>query len=121
MRNDVSAEPDRVANTVVMGAEHLGQLLAAISSRGYELVGPTVQEGAIVYDRLNSGHDLPRGWTDEQEPGKYRLTRRADQAYFAYNVGPHSWKKFLHPPEVLLWKSEREGTALLRRPAFRNL
>jgi sulfhydrogenase subunit beta (sulfur reductase) len=103
-------DPLQVGNIVVMEAEHLGQLLAAISSCGYELVGPTVQEGAIVYDRLNSVHDLPRGWTDEQEPGKYRLTRREDRAYFSYNVGPHSWKKFLHPPEALLWKCEREGT-----------
>lgn len=28
---------------------------------------------------------------------------------FGYVVGPHSWKKFLHPPEQRLWRAERQG------------
>jgi len=86
-------------------------LVDALTRRGYRVVGPTVREGAIVYDELRSVEDLPRGWTDEQDGGKYRLKRRADEALFGYVVGPHSWKKFLHPPVQRLWSATREGSS----------
>ena len=52
--------------------------------------------------------DLPIGWGDEQEAGYYRLKRRADQAYFGYNLGPHSWKKYLFPPKEKLWSARKQ-------------
>ncbi len=56
--------------------------------------------------------DLPAGWTDEQEGGHYRVRRREDAALFGYNVGPHAWKRFLHPPLLRLWRAERTGDGL---------
>ncbi len=76
---------------------------------GYTLVGPTVRDGAIVYDQIASLSDLPIGWIDEQDGGKYRLKRRDDQALFGYVVGPHSWKQFLHVPALRLWQAKRNG------------
>jgi len=89
-----------------MEAHHLDELIQALTRRGYEVVGPTIREGAIVYDRLASAKDLPVGWTDEQEGGTYRLKQRGDKALFGYAVGPHSWKQFLHPPTVRLWRAD---------------
>ena len=97
---------------VVLRAENFQGLLDALKARGYQILGPTVRDGAIVYDELGSISDLPIGWTDEQEGGKYRLKKRADQAFFGYAVGPHSWKKYLHPPVVRLWTASRNGTGL---------
>lgn len=94
---------------LVLGREDFRGLLDALKTRGYQVIGPTVRDGAIVYDELNSISDLPIGWMDEQEGGKYRLLKRADQAFFGYAVGPHSWKKYLHPPVVRLWKASRDG------------
>ncbi len=74
------------------------------------MIGPTVRDGAIVYDELASAADLPVGWTDEQDGGTYRLRKRSDTALFGYVVGPHSWKQFLHPPAVRLWQADRLGT-----------
>jgi Fe-S-cluster-containing hydrogenase component 2 len=71
------------------------------------LIGPVIRDGAIVYDELGTAADLPVGWTDEQNPGAYRLKKRQDEALFGYTVGPHSWKKFLHPPVLRLWKAKR--------------
>jgi formate hydrogenlyase subunit 6/NADH:ubiquinone oxidoreductase subunit I len=82
-------------------------LMHALEKRGYEIVGPTIREGAIVYDKISSAAELPVGWTDEQEAGSYRLKRRADQALFGYAVGPQSWKKFLYPPVLRLWSATR--------------
>jgi ferredoxin len=92
--------------------EHFQQLLNALAGEGYRLLGPTVRDGAIVYDDLSAVADLPIGWTDEQDGGTYRLKRRDDNALFGYAVGPHSWKKFLHPPTVRLWQARREATGL---------
>ena len=86
-----------------------GPLFQALTRRGYQVVGPTVRDGAIVYDRLESAGELPAGWTDEQAPGRYRLARHADEALFAYAVGPTSLKGHLHPAEVRLLSAERRG------------
>jgi len=93
----------------VLQASQLGKLLEAVRRKGYEVIGPAVRDGAIVYDKLGSVKDLPAGWTDEQEAGRYRLKRRNDEALFGYAVGPQSWKKYLHPADVLLWSAERQG------------
>ena len=82
-------------------------LLDALVKRGYTVVGPTLRDGAIVYDELRSEADLPIGWTDEQEGGTYRLKRRDDEALFGYAVGPQSWKQFLFPPSSHLWTAKR--------------
>jgi sulfhydrogenase subunit beta (sulfur reductase) len=58
--------------------------LRALLSQGYDLIGPTIREGGIVYDQVASTLDLPVGWTDEQQGGKYHLKRREDDAYFGY-------------------------------------
>ncbi len=87
----------------------LHYLFEALAGRGYRIVGPTVRDGAIVYDTLTAVEDLPVGYTDEQDGGTYRLKPRNDTAVFGYAVGPHSWKKFLHPPVIRLWRARREG------------
>ena len=81
------------------------RLLKALSDRGHTIVGPTVRDQAIVYDEIRSAADLPVGWTDEQDGGRYRLRRRGDEALFGYAVGPHSWKKYQLPPQAKLWEA----------------
>ena len=73
------------------------------------MLGPTVRDGAIVYDDLESAAELPVGWTETQDAGTYRLERRPDQARFGYAVGPHSWKQFLFPARVRLWRARRQN------------
>ena len=80
------------------------RLFEALRARGHTIVGPTVRDQAIVYDEVRSVADLPVGWTDEQEAGRYRLRRREDEALFGYAVGPHSWKQYQLPAEVTVWK-----------------
>jgi len=92
---------------VVFESNALDQLLDAIKRRGFRLVGPMIRDGAICYDDLSSADDLPEGWTDEQDAAHYRLKKRDDDALFGYNVGPHSWKKYLFPPYARLSPPER--------------
>jgi sulfhydrogenase subunit beta (sulfur reductase) len=91
----------------IVSPAQLDQLLQVLIKRDYEVLGPTVREGAIVYDQVSSTKVLPAGWTDEQSGGKYRLKHREDGALFGFVVGPQSWKKFLFPPVARLWQAHR--------------
>jgi len=85
----------------------LQALMDALRADGYTLVGPTVRGGAILYDEIRGLDDLPRGWRDEQDGGRYRLKARDDGAYFGYVVGPNSPKRYLFPPKFALWRARR--------------
>ncbi|HUI20132.1 MAG TPA: 4Fe-4S dicluster domain-containing protein [Methylocella sp.] len=103
---------------VVLTIDGLQILLDALRQRGYRVVGPAVRDQAIIYDDIVSIDDLPRGWTDKQDGGHYRLIRRDDEALFGYAVGPQSWKKFLHPPLLRLWSAGHgaEGVRVKTEP-----
>jgi len=91
----------------VIKRDDLQSLFDVVIARGYMPVGPTVREGAIVYDELRRVQDLPEGWAEDQDAGTYRLKRRDDKALFGFNNGPHSWKKYLFPPRAKLWEGEK--------------
>lgn len=92
----------------VLTVAGLDALLRRLAQLGYRLIGPTVRDEAIVYDEISSVGDLPAGWSDEQDGGRYRLTQGGDKL-FGYAVGPHSWKRFLHPPVLRLWRAIRNN------------
>lgn len=93
----------------IIDREGLQALLDILNACGFSVIGPRVRDGAIVYESVRRVADLPEGWTDRQDGGRYRLERRADRALFGYAVGPHSWKQFLFPPRQRLWRAERTG------------
>ena len=85
----------------------LNRLISLLRESGYCVVGPKIEQNAIVYAELESAADLPLGWSDVQEPGIYRLRRTDTESYFAYNLGPHSWKQFLFPPRITVATADR--------------
>ena len=95
--------------TAVLEPDALEVMVSALRSRGYRVLGPKLRDGAITYDDLDSAAQLPIGWSDVQAPGHYRVERRADDARFGYAVGPHSWKQFLLPARLRIWRSHRNG------------
>jgi len=108
----MSTSSRHVNDQVVVEREHIQHLFAALTNKGYQVVGPTVRDKAIVYDTLTSVADLPVGYTDEQDGGTYRLKKRTDEALFGYVVGPQSWKKFLFPLLCGYGKPGARGTVL---------
>jgi ferredoxin len=103
-------------DTLVVEASELDAILDTLRRRGHTLVGPTLRDGAIVLAEIDGAADLPRGIGDEQDAGRYRLRKREDGAFFGYAVGPHAWKRYLHPPVVVRWRARREGRGFVAEP-----
>ena len=93
---------------VTIERKNFDALFSALTNNGYKVIGPTVREGAIVYDSITSSSDLPIGFTQEQNAGKYKIVKRSDEAFFGFNAIPQSWKKNLHPPILNLCQSKRD-------------
>ena len=86
-------------------------LVAALMADGWRVIGPKVRDQAIVYEVLDQPDDLPRGLTDSQSGGLYRLEAGQPERWFDYVVGPHSWKKWLFPARQKLWTATRLADA----------
>jgi ferredoxin len=106
----------KVGDRRVLARPDFPAFFMALHDAGYEVIGPTIHDGAIVYDRISRVEDLPIGWTDRQAPGRYRIERRTDQALFGYSVGPFTWKKFLYPARERLWTATKDGTSFTITP-----
>jgi len=91
------------ASRVVDPRSGLDAVVRELARAGYRVVGPTVRDGAIVYDDLTSGDDLPTGCAVEQQPGRWRLDVNPEPTRFGWTPGADSWKQFVMPPhqEVL--------------------
>jgi ferredoxin len=103
----MATSDDIAANQHFISKATFADLLQLLIELGYHVVGPVIEQEAITYGTITSIEDLPRGWTDEQEPGKYRLKQRDDDQFFGYVVGPHSWKQFLFPSGSKLSEADK--------------
>lgn len=100
----------------VLDLDGLTRLLEVLSE-GHRLVGPTRRGEAIVLDDIDGVEDLPVGWGDHQEPGRYRLRRRDDDARFGYTTTTTSARPFLHPAHEHLVSIRRtDGSFTVEQP-----
>ena len=100
---------DSVGAKFAIERDGLQQIIAALASRGYRVIGPTVRDGAVIYDSVFALDDLPAGWTDQQEAGQYRLERRADAAH----SGAHQ-RSDLQQPEAARAEGRRRDRGAVR-------
>lgn len=96
----------------IIDKQELGNLFSKLKEKDYTLVGPTIQNGAIVYSEIETINELPIGFTDKQGPGFYRLEKYDKETFFHFVVGPQSWKKFLYPPIQKLYTATIENNKL---------
>ena len=88
-------------------AQAMNSLLDTLKAEGYGVIGPRARDGAIVYEPVERADDLARGWRDEQQPGRYRLSPDERQVYFGFASSPHSWKAWLFPARERLFSATR--------------
>jgi formate hydrogenlyase subunit 6/NADH:ubiquinone oxidoreductase subunit I len=104
--------PAAAAPQSTLERQDLDRLFQFLRARGYTVMGPVPRDGAIVWDEVSAVGELPAGWTDEQEAGRYRLTPSAGPALFDWTVGPASPKAALLPATFTLLNARREGSGL---------
>jgi sulfhydrogenase subunit beta (sulfur reductase) len=102
--------PAATARQWFLARSDIDALIGALRESGRTVVGPTVRDGAIVYDEIESAAMLPAGVGDEQSAGTYRLVDRGGGRLFGYNVGPTSWKRFTFPPSLPIGAAQRTGS-----------
>jgi sulfhydrogenase subunit beta (sulfur reductase) len=96
-----------MGDKLVIDREGLDRLFAELAAEGRTIVGPTLRDGAIVLGEILGVGELPAGWTERQDAGRYRLEQRRDDALFGYVAGPHSFKPWFFPPRETLFRVER--------------
>jgi sulfhydrogenase subunit beta (sulfur reductase) len=96
-----------VTSAVVIDVDGLDRLIGGLVADGWEVVGPTATEEAVVLGPVTSVDDLPRGVGDEQAPGRYRLRARGDDAFFSFAGPATSFKPVLFPSRRLIWRGTR--------------
>jgi len=94
---------------VRLAGDGLAALMDVLKSVGRDIIGPTARDGAIVLASLESVEDLPKGWRDTQDAGQYRLVPGTGPARFAHAAPAQGWKRFVHPPDSLLWTARRDA------------
>lgn len=88
-------------------------LLTALQGQGYACIGPQVRDGAIVFDTLHSASQLPAGWQDEQQPGRYRLKQLETPFWFHWANGASAIKPYTFAPAESLWTVARNDAGRL--------
>ena len=86
-----------VSSKAALPKAGLEKLLSNLHQLGYQVLGPQIQDGSIVYKPLNSVADLPKGYVSEQDAGTYRLVYSGHKRYFDATPGAQSWKQFFFP------------------------
>lgn len=104
---------DNIASGFLPGQD-LALLLTALAGQGYRCVGPTVRDGALVYDSLDGVEDLPAGVHIQQSPGSYRVEFNQGKRLFDWANGPQALKPLLFAPREILWQVERGTDGQLR-------
>lgn len=93
----------KTTSKFIIQRNDLNQLFEALSKDGYKIIGPAAKNGVIKYDELKTPDDLPEGYADKVDHALYRIEKTDSKALFNYNVGAHTWKRFLFPPHHKLY------------------
>ncbi|PQA86570.1 sulfite reductase subunit A [Marinicaulis flavus] len=108
----LSADQVKPGAQAVLSRADFDHLITVLQAEGYDVIGPTVDNGAVVYQEIDNAGALPEGVASRQAAGRYRLEKRADNALFGYIAGAQSWRPYLFQPSRTVWRAEKSGDEL---------
>ena len=100
----------------VLPKAFLQQIIDVLGAKGYRVVGPVVSDGAVVWETIRQVSDLPIGWRDVQQPGRYRIEDTGSHETFGVVHGPQSLKPFTFASREPLLQIERSKKGFSARP-----
>lgn len=105
---------------LMVNIDGLDTIIEHLRNNGRTVIGPTVSDGAIVHREIECAADLPRGWTEDQEPGSYRLRPTNDDRLFGFSSPAESWKRFVFPARSMLIRGRRDEHGISVAPPRRD-
>lgn len=105
----------------------LQTLYDVLQAHGYKVVGPQVEDSAIVFKEQKQSQSLPWGWQEETSPGTYSLQHKSakskskQQSAFAWNTGPQGIKPWLFKPEQEIWRAVETEDGLRFRQSEQHI
>jgi ferredoxin len=87
----------------------LQRLIDVLGEQRYRVLGPVARDGGVVLDEVQALEELPIGFRDEQEPGRYTLRQTGDDRVFGIVHGHGGLKRFVFAPRESLLQIETEG------------
>ena len=103
----VNEQRPEVGSTIAIEKPVLDNILIRLQEEGYLTIGPRVKNETLVYEQIEGLDDLPRGYITEQDAGYFRLQQTSHSRYFDVIPGAQSWKQFLFPPRVDLFRLQK--------------
>ena len=91
----------------LLSVDQLDDIVQRLRERGVTTIGPVVGDGVITHDEVESVAEFPRGWTDDQSGGHYRLQPTGTDELLAFSSPSTSWKRYLYPERTLLVTARR--------------
>ncbi len=89
------------------------QALLDILNQSHQCVGPVVSEQTLKYSSISKLSQLPLGYSDQQQPGEYRLNYNSQSSYyFSITTGAQGVKPWLFKPEQKLWSVNKQNGSI---------
>jgi ferredoxin len=91
------------------------EFIARLWALDYEVLGPIIRDGAVLFGEVRRTADLPVGRREAQEPGRYRLVEGVPGELFGVVNGPASLKPMVFAPQepLLEVRRDRRGLAVV--------
>ena len=97
------AAPEPADRSIVIPAEGLGDLIAALKSEGYQVWGAQERDGALGLAPLAGAADLPRGRVEAAQPGTVTLVDGPRAAFFDHTLPMQGLKRVVYPAQERLY------------------
>lgn len=101
-----------------MAPEGLGDLVRALADGGYQVIGPTLRDGAICFAPIDDASGLPWGVMDRQDRGSYHTVRRETAGAFSYSATALPIKQLFMPPARPMVTARRTGHEVTLEPCL---
>jgi sulfhydrogenase subunit beta (sulfur reductase) len=108
----------REQSSAFLPKSSLQRLIDLLQAKGHRVVGPTLRDGSVMWDTVRQVSDLPVGWRDIQEPGRYLLENTGSTQIFGVVHGPQSLKPFTFAPREPLLQIERTKKGFSAHPTL---
>ena len=107
------ATTGKIGSQLYLTRSALDDLIQVLRKQGYSVLGPRVAEGAVSLLPIESATQLPKGVSDEQDGGSYRIVEGEPELTFQYVVGPDGPKRYLFPPNLQLFQFHVEADSFV--------